>query len=124
MAITKTAVAILASTSNSTYSTTKTSPGITGAGIDCRAYYGGELTWKITNGASAPGAALSLTFQVSHDGTNWYDYYTTSGDTTTSSINSNAIQLDRGVMYLRAIAYAYTLNPVTVEANLQALTAL
>jgi hypothetical protein len=95
-----------------------------GSAIDCRAYYGGELTWKITNGASAPGAALSLTFQASHDGTNWYDYYTVGGDTTASSINSGSIQLDRGVMYLRPIAYGNTTNAVTVESNLQAVTAL
>lgn len=124
MALTKAAVTVLASTSNATYSTTKASPGIAGSSIDCRTYYGGELTWKITNGASAPGVALSLTFQVSHDGTNWYDYYPVSGDVTASSTNSGSMQLDRGVMYLRAIAYAYTTSPVTVEAYLQAVTAL
>jgi hypothetical protein len=123
MALTKAAVTVLASTSNSTYSSTKASPGITGSSVDCRAYYDGELTWKITNG-TAPGVALSLTFQASHDGTNWYDYYTVAGDVTASSVNSGAIKLDKGVMYLRAIAYAYTTNPVTVEAYLQAVTAL
>jgi hypothetical protein len=123
MAITKSAVAVLASTSVAAGSS-KTAPGATGSAIDCRTYYGGELTWKITNGASAPGAALSLTFQASHDGTNWYDYYTVGGDTTASSINSGSIQLDRGVMYLRPIAYGNTTNSVTVESNLQAVTAL
>lgn len=123
MAIAKSAVAVLASTSVAAGSS-KTSPGAAGSAIDCRAYYGGELTWKITNGTSAPGVALSLTFQVSHDGTNWYDYYTVAGDITASSINSSSIQLDRGVMYLRAIAYGNTTNAVTVESNLQAVTAL
>jgi hypothetical protein len=105
---------------------TKTAPQAAGTGgaIDCRAYYGGELTWKITNGSSAPGTALSLTFQVSHDGANWYDYYTVAGDTTASSVNSGSIQLDRGVMYARTIAYGNTTNGVTAEAGLQAVTAL
>jgi hypothetical protein len=123
MALTKTAVAVLASTIVAAGSS-KASPGLAGSAVDCRSYYGGELTWKITNGASAPGVALSLTFQASHDGTNWYDYYTVAGDTTASSTNSGAIQLDRGVMYARAIAYGNTTNGVTVEANLQAVTAL
>jgi hypothetical protein len=123
MAITKTAVAVLASTSSAAGTTTKASPSVTGSTIDCRAYYGGELTWKITNG-TAPGLALSLTFQASHDGTNWYDYFTSGGDTTASSVNSGSIILDRGVMYLRAIAYGNTTNAVTVEASLQAVTAL
>lgn len=123
MAITKSAVTVLASTSVSAGST-KASPGATGSSIDCRSYYGGELTYKITNGGSAPGVALSLTFQSSHDGTNWYDYQTVAGDTTASSVNSGSIFLDQGVMYVRAIAYGNTTNSVTVEANLQAITAV
>ncbi|ALK96985.1 hypothetical protein AB595_04755 [Massilia sp. WF1] len=123
MAITKTPVVILAS-ALSPAGTSKTAPGLTGGAIDCRSYYGGELTWKITNGASAPGVALSLTFQVSHDGANWYDYFTVAGDTTASSVNSGSVQLDRGVMYARAIAYGNTTNGVTAETNLQAVTAL
>lgn len=124
MALTKSAVTVLASVSVPTGGT-KAAPNAAGVGatVDCRAYYGGELTYKITNG-TAPGVALSLTFQVSHDGANWSDYYTVAGDTTASSINSGSIQLDRGVMYLRAIAYGNTTNAVTVEAYLQAVTAL
>lgn len=123
MAITKSAVVVLASTSASAGST-KASPGATGSAIDCRTYYGGELTYKITNGGSAPGVALSLTFQASPDGTAWFDYYTVAGDTTASSVNSGALQLDRGVMYVRAIGYGNTTNAVTVEAGLQAVTAV
>ena len=125
MAITKSAVTVLASVSVPAGGT-KNSPQAAGIGatIDCRSYYGGELTYKITNGASAPGVAMSVTFQASHDGTAWYDYYTAAGDTTASSINSNSVLLDRGVMYLRVIAYANTTNAVTVESVLQAITAV
>lgn len=124
MAITKLATVVLASASIAAGGT-KTAPsaGGNGTAVDCRTYYGGELTWKITNSTS-PGAALSLTFQASHDGTNWYDYYTVAGDTVASSVNSGSIQLDRGVMYLRALAYGNTTVAVTAEANLQAITGL
>lgn len=123
MAITKSAVSVMASTSVAAGSS-KTSPGFTGSAIDCRSYYGGDVSWKITNGGSAPGAALTLTFQASHDGTNWYDYYTVAGDTTASSVNSGTFWLDQGVMHLRAIGYGNTTNAVTAEASLQAITSL
>jgi hypothetical protein len=125
MALTKLSVPVLASVSVAAGGT-KTAPatGGTGSSIDCRTYYGGELAWKITNSASAPGVALTLTFQVSHDGTNWYDYYSVAGDTTASSVNSGSLILDRGVMYLRVLAYANTTNAVTAEAQLQAVTSL
>lgn len=123
MAITKSAVTILTSTSVAA-GTSKTSPGATGSSVNTSAYYGGELTYKITNGASAPGVALSITFQASHDGTAWYDYQMMGGDTTASSVTSGSIRLDDGVMYVRAIAYGNTTNAVTVEAYLQAVTAV
>jgi hypothetical protein len=123
MAIAKTAVAVLIAAS-STAGSTKASPGATGAAVDCRTYYGGELTYKITNGASAPGAPCVLTFQVSHDGFNWYDYMTVAGDTVASSVITGSILLDRGVMYVRGIAYGNTTNAVTVDATLQAVTGL
>lgn len=123
MAITKIPVTVLASQSLAAGST-KASPGATGSSVNCTGYYGGELTWKITNGSSAPGAPAIITFQASHDGSNWYDYYTIGSDTVSSSVNSGAIVLDRGVMYLRVIAYGNTTNAVTVDAQLQAVTGL
>lgn len=123
MAITKAEVTILASTSVAAGSTFS-SPGATSSAIDVRTYYGGDLTYKITNGASAPGVALTLRFEASGDGTRWYNYQTVAGDLTASSVNSNTITLDRGVMYVRVIAYGNTTNAVTVEAYLQAVTAV
>jgi hypothetical protein len=123
MAISKNSVTILTSTAV-TSGSSKTAPGATGSSVNCTSYYGGEIGYKITNGSGAPSTALSLTFQSSHDGTNWYDYQTVAGDTTASSVNSGSLLLDRGVMYLRAIAYGNVLNTVTVEAYLQAVTGL
>jgi hypothetical protein len=124
MALTKTPVTILASTQNSTYTSTKAAPGITGASIDVRNYFGGRLTWKITNGASAPGVAMWAVFQVSSDGANWVDYWTVAGDTNANSVISGSYPLDIPVMYVRVIAYGNTTNPVTLEAGLMAVTSL
>jgi hypothetical protein len=121
MAISKTAVVILAATTSTAGTTTKASPSVTGGSVDVRSYYGGELTFKITNG-TAPGSACVVVFQASHDGTNWYDYQLVTGTVTTSDVVSGSILLDRGVMYVRAIAYGNTTNNVTVEAHLQAIT--
>jgi len=123
MTIAKSAVEVLASQSVAAGSS-KTSPGATGSSVDCSAYYGGEITWKVTNGSSAPGAPGAITIQDSPDGTNWCDYHTVGGDTTASSVTSGSIRLDDGVMYLRAIAYGNTTNAVTVEVKLQAVTGL
>lgn len=123
MALSKASVPVLASTSGAAGST-KASPGATGSAIDCRAYYGGELGFTITNGGSAPGVAGTLLFQASPDGTTWYDYQSFGGDTTASSVTTGSIILDRGVMYVRAIGYGNTTNAVTYAANLQAVTGL
>lgn len=124
MALTKASVAVLAPTAGAAAST-KAAPGAIGAWIDCRTYYGGELGYSITNGASAPGAAGTLLFQVSPDnGVTVFDYQLAGGDTVASSVTSGAIILDRGVMYVRAIGYGNTTNPVSFAANLQAVTAL
>jgi hypothetical protein len=125
MAITKSAVTVQTSTScGGATPGTKAAPSVTGGAIDCRAYYGGDLTYIITNGASAPGVAPTLVFQSSPDGTNWFDYYQVGGDTTASSVNSNTILLDQGIMYMRLIAYGNTTNAVTIAASLQAITAI
>lgn len=124
MALAKSSVAVLAPTSGAA-GTTKAAPGATGSWIDTRAYYGGELGYSITNGASAPGVAGALQFQVSPDnGVTVFDYQLVAGDTVASSVTTGAILLDRGVMYVRAIGYGNTTNAVTFAANLQAVTAL
>jgi hypothetical protein len=122
MAIAKSSQTILVSISVPAGSS-KASPGASGA-LDARSYYGGALTYKLTNNASAPGVAPIITFQSSPDNTNWFDYYTVGGDTVASSINSGTLTLDRGVMYIRVIVYGNTTNAITAEAGLQAITAV
>lgn len=123
MAITKTnKVLIAAGTTATAGSSTKAAPSVTGTATDCTGYYGGDLVYRITNLSSAPTTACNITFQASPDGTTWYDYYTVAGDTTASSTYSGVIQLDRGVMWVRAIAYGNQTTNVTVEAALQAVS--
>lgn len=125
MAITKQLVGILASVSVPAGGT-KASPQAAGvsSAVDCRGYYGGDLAYKITNGSSAPGTALAVTFQGSGDGSNWYDIQSAASNTTASSVTSGLVPLDAGIMYVRIICWNNTTNPVTVEANLQAITGI
>lgn len=124
MPLSKASVVVLAATSGAAGST-KAAPGVTGGWIDCRAYYGGELGYSITNGPSAPGVAGTLLFQASPDnGTTVFDYSVAAGDVVASGITTGSVILDRGVMYLRAIGYGNTTNSVMFAANLQAVTGL
>lgn len=123
MAITKqNKVIIAAGTASVAGTSTKIAPSVTGTVIDCTGYYGGELTYRITN-STAPTVACAITFQVSSDGTTgWTDYFTTAGDLVASSAYSGTVDLRAGVMWVRAIAYGNATNNVTVEAALQAIT--
>lgn len=122
MAIAKSSKTIIAAGTSCAAGGTKASPSVTGTSWDCTTYYGGELNYRITNGGSAPTAACTITFQVSPDNSTWYDYFSVAGDAAASSTYSGSVILDRGVMYVRAIAYGNATNAVTVEAVLQAVT--
>jgi len=118
MAITKQPVAILAAT-NVPAGTNAGAP-VMGAAVDVRAFAGGEWAYKITNGASAPTVPATLVLQTSHDGTNWYDYFTVGGQASAAGVASGSVTMSAGVMYARAIAYGNVTNAVTVESYLQA----
>ena len=114
----KQAVTILAA-ANVPAGTAAAAP-VAGAAVDVRPFAGGEWAYKISNGASAPTAPATLVLQTSHDGTNWYDYFTVGGAAGASGVSSSSVNLSAGVMYVRAIAYGNTTNAVTVESYLQA----
>jgi hypothetical protein len=119
MALTKAYVAIQASAS-----ITPGSP-VTATGVDLTAVYGGVLTWKITNGASAPTTVPTIVIQISHDGTtNWYQFSPTfGGDLVASSANSRSLPIPVGVMYIRSICTAGATNGSTMEVILEKVTA-
>ena len=118
MAITKQPVTILAST-NVPAGTSAAAP-VAGAAVDVRAFAGGEWAYKITNGTSAPTVPCTMVLQTSHDGANWYDYFTVGGSAAASGVSSGSVAMSAGVMYARAIAYGNTVSAVTVESHLQA----
>ncbi|MDB5733273.1 MAG: hypothetical protein JWQ03_3168, partial [Variovorax sp.] len=116
MAITKSAVVALTSTSAAAGST-KASPGATGSWLDVTGAYGGDLSWRLINGGSAPGVAPTLTIQASPDnGTTVFDYASVGGDIIASSDNSGTIWIDQGIQYVRVIAYGNTTNAITASA--------
>jgi hypothetical protein len=119
MAINKQAVTILAATS--VPAGTSAAAPVSGAAVDVRAFAGGEWGYKITNGSSAPTVGCTIVLQVSPDGSNWFDFYTASGNTSASGGGSGTVTMTRGVMYARMIAYGNTTNAVTVESSLQAV---
>lgn len=126
MAITKSKIAAIAYVANNAAAnTTKASPGVNSGWIDLTNKYGGDLSWRIVNGASAPGVAPTLTVQASPDnGTTFYDYATVGGDVTASSDNSGTLWLDQGLMYVRVIGYGNTTNAVSIGADIAAITAV
>ena len=118
---TKAAIPVLASV-NVPAATTRAAP-VASSTIDTRTHAGGDLAIKITNGSSAPSVAATVVVQVSHDGADWTDYHTFSGDTAPSSVTPSVPWIDQGIMYLRVIAFGNATNAVTVQAYLQAVTA-
>lgn len=124
MAITKSAVVALTSTSAAAGST-KASPSATGSWLDITGAYGGDLSWRLINGGSAPGVAPTLTIQASPDnGTTVFDYASVGGDIIASSDNSGTIWIDQGIQYVRVIAYGNTTNAITASASLSKITAI
>jgi hypothetical protein len=102
--------------------TTKASPVVVNV-VDARAAYGGEIVWRITNGG-ALGAACTITFQTSSDGSNWFDYQNVySSDLLSGTVtNGPSIALGKGGMYVRAIAWGNTTNACAVEGGIQLVT--
>lgn len=102
--------------------TTKAAP-VASSVVDTRLGYGGEMTWRITNGG-ALGMPCIIMFQLSRDQSNWFDYQpVASQDLLNGTVTQGpSIKLNQGVMYLRAIAYGNTTSACTVEAGIQQVT--
>jgi len=115
---TKNARTIQASASNGAGSTT------TGSAINLTTALGGVIVWKVTNGATGPTVACTVTLQLSHDNSTWYDvaiYLTLTGN---NVVSSGAWPLGVGVMYARVKFSGNTVQAVTVEAYLMEATSI
>lgn len=122
MALTKTSVPLLNAVSVA--AGLPKASAVFGSWVDVRAYGRQTVRYKVTNGASAPGATPNILVQTSPDGgATIYDEYSTGvGDTVANSVNSGPIQTDDTSMYVRVGFYGHTTNAVTCEASLQTET--
>lgn len=128
MALTKTpATIITAGTSNAAGSTTR---GV----IDLRSMYGGILTVKITNGASAPTIPAVANVLVAHNssstpaagsaGTDWKTVASYGAGTTNSGVYEFSMVVDPAICHLEVEVTANTGQAVTCEAFITQLAGL
>lgn len=104
-------------------------------GVDLRTAFGGVLTIKLANGATAPTTAPTVNVLVAHyagatpalgpRGADWKTWLTLSGDTTNSSVNEFAIDIPQGVMHLAVeVVNNSATGSMTGEAYLSELTSI
>lgn len=123
MPATKVYSSIFAAATNVPAATTAGAP-VAGTAVNTSAGYGGELVYRITN-SGALGAPCIVLFEISPDGTNWFDYQAVaSKDLLTGTVTEGSISLTRGAMNVRAVAYGNTTSACTVEAGIQHVTGL
>lgn len=119
MAATKNLRTIIAAATTNTASGTTT-----GTVITLTTAYGGLLTLKITNGATAPSVAAHFNVYTSGDNTNFKLFGSFAGDLTNNSVNEWAVDIPAAAMYVRADCTGNTVQDVTCEAFLQELTTI
>jgi hypothetical protein len=130
MARTTTPIVLLDTTLAAAGSGTKSAPGAaTVTPYDNSKNYVSALTMYIENDTLAPGTPLTLAIQVTDDlAKPWVDYDILTGTTAAPDANAlhksmKTITLER-VLFVRAIAYGNTSQPVKVRAVLHAVTGL
>ncbi|MCR4302109.1 MAG: hypothetical protein NUV51_10900 [Sulfuricaulis sp.] len=126
--LTKTArTLIAAATSNAAGSATRGT-------VDLRTAQGGMLTIKVTNGATGPTVAPTITVSVAHnagatptagaEGSDWKRMYQVGGDSTNNSVNQWSVDVPPGVMHLQVEVTGNTAQAVTCEAFLSEITSV
>jgi hypothetical protein len=123
MSASKLFAALWSTPTNVPANTLESAPVVSPA-IDVSTVYGGELTYRIIN-SGALGNPCILMFQLSQNGTDWYDYQpVASKDNLSGTLTPGTISLVRPAMYVRAIAYGNTTSACTVQAGVMLLTGL
>jgi hypothetical protein len=110
-------------------SAAKTAATVTRGRIDVSALDGGILTFRITNGATAPTAQATAKVLVAHKDTampalaaegvadgDWKQVYEIGGGTTNSASTRGVYRFGPEIAYLEVEFPAHTGNDVTVEA--------
>lgn len=124
---TKTAQTIVASSSNAAGGTTRGT-------LDLRTKFGGELTFKVTNGGTGPTVGCTINILIAHNGgatptagsagTDWKTHRTFTHTTTNSAIGEWSINISEKIMHLEVEFTGNTGQAVTVEAFLSELTSI
>lgn len=124
MALSKTARAVVASVSNAAATATRGT-------IDLETTYGGVLTMKITNGATAPTVQCEGRVLIAHNatlpaagsaGVDWKTVYTFGGGVAVNGITEMTYVVDQSVMALEVEFVGNTGQAVVVEAGLSELS--
>lgn len=116
MAASKTAAVVWNDVSHTSGTTTSSSRNLASA-------YLTRVAVRVTNGGTGPTAVVSIRFEESHDGTNWF---AVTGDMPTDSANSAVTTIPwtfDGASYYRIVATGGGTNAVTLRAEETQLTA-
>lgn len=123
---TKTARSVVASTANTSGSTTRGRVALTTA-------FGGILTFKMTNGAIGPSAQCVANVLVAHNasqpaagsaGADWKTIYSVGNGTTANTVGEYSLPISPAVMQLEVEFAGNTAQSVTVEADFSELTSV
>lgn len=123
---TKTARSVVASTVNTSGSTTR-------GRVELLTAFGGILTFKMTNGATGPSAQCVANVLIAHNatqpaaasaGTDWKTIYSVGNGTTASTVGEYSLPISPGVMQLEVEFTGNTAQSVTVEADFSELTSV
>ena len=111
-------------------SATKTAATTTRGRLDCTAVDGGIVTFRVTNGATAPTVQVTARVLVAHKGssmpaaasegtadTDWKQVYEIGCGTTNSASTRSNYEFGPEVAYLEVEFSTHTGNDVTVEAH-------
>lgn len=120
MALTKSVVQVLASTSNAAGATTNSS------WIDVSGAYEGTVYVKVTNAGTGPTVGMTVNIQRADDssGTNTYNFASILHDIINNSVGYYPVTLWAGAQFLRVQGTGNTVQAVTIEARLDKTTAL
>src|SRR4051812_11930721 len=118
MASTHSSGTLQASVSNTAGGTT------TSTTLDLSTAYGAIVTAKITNGATAPTVACTVTLNVSPDGTNFYQWQQGTGNLTNAGVQPLGFQIPPEAIRANLVFTGNTGQAVTVEAQYQLLTGI
>lgn len=117
MTPTKTARTIIASVSLPAGNTNS-------AARDLTTCFGGTIMTRVTNGATGPTVAATVTINVSVDGSTWRKLVAIQSNTGNNVITDIPVNIDASIMHVQVSITGNTAQAVTVESYFQELTSI